>query len=110
MPVLWFVASRIITVEQVPRTVGVRDGLPMLEDGRVLDVTNVIWCTGFRQDFGWIDVPVFDGDGEPQHEGGIASEPGLYFLGLDFLYAFTSENVGGVGRDARRIARRIGKS
>jgi putative flavoprotein involved in K+ transport len=110
MPVLWFVASRIITVEQVPRTVGVQDGLPVLEDGRVLDVTNVIWCTGFRQDFGWIDVPVFDGDGEPQHEGGSTSEPGLYFLGLDFLYAFTSENVGGVGRDARRIARRIGKS
>ena len=79
----------------------------MLEDGRVIEAANVIWCTGFRPDFGWIDVPVFGEDGEPMHERGVASEPGLYFVGLDFLYSFTSENVGGVGRDARHIARRI---
>jgi putative flavoprotein involved in K+ transport len=79
----------------------------VLEDGRAMDVANVIWCTGFRQDFSWIDVPVVDRNSAPIHERGVASEPGLYFVGLDFLYAFTSENVGGVGRDARRIARRI---
>jgi len=94
-------------VERVPKTVEVRDGLPVLEDGSVVDVANVIWCTGFRQDFGWIDVPVFGEAGEPVHERGITSAPGLYFVGLDFLYAFTSENVGGVGRDARHIARHI---
>ena len=94
-------------VDRVPKTVGVSDGLPTLEDGRLLDVANVIWCTGFRQDFSWIDVPVFDDERTPVHERGVASEPGLYFLGLDFLYAFTSENVGGVGRDARHIAGRI---
>jgi putative flavoprotein involved in K+ transport len=94
-------------VERVPRTAGVQDGLPVLEDGRVLDVTNVIWCTGFRPDFGWIDVPVFGADGEPAQERGVGSEPGLYFVGLDFLFSFTSENVGGVGRDARHIARHI---
>jgi len=44
-------------VERVAKTVGARDGLPVLEDGRVIDVANVIWCTGFRQDFSWIDVP-----------------------------------------------------
>jgi putative flavoprotein involved in K+ transport len=93
-------------VESVPRTVGVQDGLPALEDGRALDVANVIWCTGFRHDFSWIDVPVFDG-GSPVHDGGVTSEPGLYFVGLDFLYSFTSENVGGVRRDARRIAKHI---
>jgi len=93
-------------VDQVPKTVGVRAGLPVLEDGRVLDVANVIWCTGFRQDFSWIDVPVFD-DEAPRHQRGVTSEPGLYFVGLDFLYAFTSENVGGVGRDARHIAKQI---
>ncbi len=98
---------RAAGVEQVPKTAGVQDGLPVLEDGQVLDVANVIWCTGFRQDFSWIDLPVFDGDGEPVHERGIAAEPGLYFLGLDFQYAFTSENVGGVGRDARHIAEHI---
>jgi putative flavoprotein involved in K+ transport len=43
----------------VPRTVGVKAGAPALEDGRVLDVSNVVWCTGFRPDFGWIDLPVF---------------------------------------------------
>jgi putative flavoprotein involved in K+ transport len=94
-------------VEQVPRTVAVAEGLPVLEDGRVLDAANVIWCTGFRQDFSWIDVPVFGEDHQLRHERGVTSEPGLYFLGLDFLYAFTSENVGGVGRDARYIAKRI---
>ena len=94
-------------VESVPRTAGVQGGLPALEDGRVLDVANVIWCTGFRHDFDWIDIPVFDGDSAPVHERGVASEPGLYFVGLDFLYAFTSENVGGVYRDAKHIAKHI---
>ena len=94
-------------VERVGRTVGVQDGLPLLDDGRALDVANVIWCTGFRQDFSWIDVPVFGEAGEPVHQHGVASEPGLYFVGLDFLYSFTSENVGGVGRDAKHIARHI---
>ena len=94
-------------VQQVPRTVGVEDGRPALEDGRVLDVANVIWCTGFHHDFAWIDAPVFDGDGRPVHESGVATAPGLYFLGLDFQHSFVSENVGGVGRDARRIAEHI---
>jgi putative flavoprotein involved in K+ transport len=94
-------------VERVAKTVGVTGGLPALEDERVLDVANVIWCTGFRQDFSWIDVPVFGEERELRHERGVTSEPGLYFVGLDFLYAFTSENVGGVGRDARYIAKRI---
>jgi putative flavoprotein involved in K+ transport len=94
-------------VERVAKTIGARDGLPVLEDGRVMDVANVIWCTGFRQDFSWIDVPVFGEDSEPMHERGVTSEPGLYFVGLDFLYSFTSENVGGVGRDARHIAKHM---
>ena len=72
-----------------------------------MDVANVVWCTGFRQDFSWIEVPVFGDDTQLMHERGVTSEPGLYFVGLDFLYSFTSENVGGVGRDARHIARYI---
>jgi putative flavoprotein involved in K+ transport len=95
-------------VERVPKTVAVTGGLPVLEDGRAIDVANVIWCTGFRQDFSWIDLPVFDDDSAPIHERGVAAEVGLYFVGLDFLFAFTSENVGGVGRDARYIAKHIG--
>jgi putative flavoprotein involved in K+ transport len=94
-------------IERVPRTVGVRDGLPVLEDGRVLDVANVIWCTGFDPGFSWIDLPVLEG-AEPVHERGvIASEPGLYFVGLHFLYALSSTMIHGVGRDAEYVAQAI---
>ncbi len=95
-------------IERVPRTVGVRDGSPELEDGRVLDVANVIWCTGFRADYEWIDLPVFDDEGEPRYERGVVeSQPGLYFVGRFFLYGFTSALLGGVGRDAEHIANHI---
>jgi putative flavoprotein involved in K+ transport len=86
----------------------VRDGRPLLEDGRVMDVANVLWCTGFRPDFGWIDLPVFGPDGLPlHHRGVVGAAPGLYFLGLWFLYGFTSSLLGGVGRDAAHIAEQI---
>ena len=95
-------------IERVPRTVGVRDGLPVLQDGRVLDVANVVWCTGFHPGFSWIDLPVFGEDGEPRHERGVvAGAPGLYFVGLDFLYAFSSTMIHGVGRDADHIVEAI---
>jgi putative flavoprotein involved in K+ transport len=97
-------------VETVSRTTGVQDGLPVLEDGRVLDVDNVIWSTGFHQDFSWIDVPVFDDDLQPLQTRGATSSPGLYFVGLDFLYSFASENVGGVRRDAKHIVRHMASS
>ena len=95
-------------VERVPRVTGVRDGLPLLQDGAVLEVANVIWCTGFASDFSWIDLPVLDQDGQPSHQRGVVrSEPGLYFMGLFFQSAGTSSLIGGVGRDARHIARHI---
>jgi putative flavoprotein involved in K+ transport len=97
-------------VETVPRTSGVQDGLPVLEDGRVLEVANVIWCTGFHQDFSWIEVPVFDDDLQPLQTRGATSSPGLYFVGLDFLYSFASENVGGVRRDAKHIVKQMASS
>lgn len=92
------------------RTVGARDGLPVLADGRVLDVANVIWCTGFDTGFRWIDLPIFSDDGQPLHERGVgASAPGLYFVGLFFQSAATSALVGGVGRDAAYVARRLAR-
>ncbi len=94
-------------IERVPRTVGVRGGLPLLEDGRVLDVANVIWCTGYHPGFSWIDLPVL-GEHEPLHERGVvASAPGLYFVGLAFLYAASSSQIHGVERDAGRIVEAI---
>ena len=95
-------------VEKVPRTVGIEDGRPALEDGRVLDVSNVIWCTGFREEFPWIELPIFDENERPLHERGVVvGEPGLYFVGLRFQYAATSDVLPGVGRDAEYIAKHI---
>jgi putative flavoprotein involved in K+ transport len=94
-------------VERVGKVVGVRDGFPVLEDGRVLRVANVIWCTGFRQDFSWIDLPVFDEAGEVVHERGVTAEPGLFFLGLPFQYAAASDVLPGVGRDAAYLAKQL---
>ncbi|RCW40733.1 putative flavoprotein involved in K+ transport [Halopolyspora algeriensis] len=90
------------------RTIGTRDGRPVLADGRVLDVTNIVWCTGFRQDFSWIDLPVVDESGWPHERRGVAETyPGLYFVGLAFQYAFVSMLIGGVGRDAGYVAKHI---
>jgi putative flavoprotein involved in K+ transport len=95
-------------IERVPRTAGVRGGLPVLDDGRDLEVANVVWCTGFVPDFAWVDLPVFAEDGGPVHDRGVVeSEPGLYFVGLVFLYALASSLVGGVGSDAEHIAEQI---
>lgn len=96
---------RAAGVEPVPRLAAVQDGLPQLEDGRVLDVNNVVWCTGFDPGFSWIDLPIFDERGEPIHEAGVVPRaPGLYFVGLHFLYSMSSSMIHGVGRDASRIA------
>ena len=96
-------------VEFVPRTAEVRGGQPLLEDGRVMDVVAVIWATGYRPALDWIDLPVLDEacDLATDHYGSVASYPGLYRVGREFLYAFNSHTVGGVGRDAKRIARGI---
>jgi len=97
-----------VGVERVPRIAGVRDGLPVLEDDRILPARNVIWCTGFHPGFSWIDLPVFGPDGEPlQRRGVVAGEPGLYFVGLHFLYAMSSTMIHGVARDAEHVARAV---
>ena len=90
------------------RAVGVRDGFPVLENGDVVEVANVIWATGFRRDFSWIDLPVFDDDGWPLEDHGVvASEPGLYFVGMPFQRAMASGLLGGVGRDAGEIVQHL---
>jgi putative flavoprotein involved in K+ transport len=97
-------------VERVPRVSGVRAGKPVLADGRVLDAASVIWATGFDPGFSWIDLPVLDTDGEPrQVRGVVESHPGLYFVGLHFLYAMSSSMIHGVGRDAEHVAEAINR-
>jgi putative flavoprotein involved in K+ transport len=93
-------------IERMPRTLGVQDGHPVLDGGQVMDVANVIWCTGFRPDHRWIEV--VGTDGFPVYERGIVvSHPGLYLIGEFFLYSPTSSLLGGVGRDADHIARHL---
>ena len=71
-------------------------------------MSNVIWCTGFKEEFPWIDLPIFGEDGRPLHERGVVvAEPGLYFVGLRFQYAATSDVLPGVRRDAEYIAKHI---
>lgn len=91
-------------VERVPRVVDVQRGLPVLGDGRALDVQNIIWCTGYESGFSWLDLPVFETNGDPVHERGIVARvPGLFFVGLHYLYSMTSATIVGVSRDAKRI-------
>jgi putative flavoprotein involved in K+ transport len=97
-------------VRRTGRVTGVQDGKPVLESGEVLDVANVIWCTGFHSGFSWIDLPVV-GELEPHHARGVAKEvPGLYFVGLEFQYSMSSEMVHGVGRDAKYIAQQVARN
>jgi len=98
------------TVEQVPRVIGVREGTPVLEDGRILeDLGAVIWCTGYRPDFGWIDIKSIIGtNGWPSTKRGVSTAAkGLYFMGVPFQFGLSSGLVGGVGRDAGYIVHRI---
>jgi hypothetical protein len=64
----------------------------------------VIWATGYRFDFDWIDLPVLNAEGAPIHRGGLTSIPGLYFLGLPWLSKMNSSFLSGVGEDAARLA------
>ena len=95
-------------VTRAPRMAGVRDGRPLLEDGQVLDVANVVWCTGYQAGLSWIDLPVFEDD-EPRQRRGVTPVPGLYFVGLGFIYAVSSAMVHGVGRDADYVVRHIAR-
>lgn len=95
-------------VARVPRITGVVDGLPQTEDGAALTVDNVIWCTGFKPDFAWINIPGLDTSGRLESDRGcVTGQPGLYVLGQEFQYMFNSHTVGGVGKDAAYVVRQI---
>lgn len=91
-------------VERVGRVVGVTDGYPTLDDGTVLDVANVVWCTGFGPGFSWIELEVFDDRGDVVHDRGVVEDtPGLYFVGLKFQYSVLSDTLLAVGRDSGHV-------
>lgn len=95
-------------VEFTPRISGTRDGILQLEDGRTVKGDGVIWATGFRPDYDWVKLPIFDARGRPRHERGVVpGAPGLYFVGLHFQTGLTSSLLGGVGTDAKYISGKI---
>jgi putative flavoprotein involved in K+ transport len=92
------------------KTVGAAEGKPRLADGTVLDVASVIWATGYRPDYGFVNAPIIGPDGWPEERRGVSpTVPGLYFLGVPFQYAFSSMLVAGAGRDAKFVVDRIGE-
>ena len=76
-------------------------------DLRATGITSVVWCVGYRSDFSWVDVPVFDGHGYPGHDRGVTTVPGLYFLGLPWLYTWGSGRFSGIARDAAFVVDHI---
>src|SRR5215211_1473147 len=80
------------------------------EDGSELEVDAVIWATGYRPDYSWIDLPVFDADGRLRHRRGVTDAPGLYYLGLTWQHTRGSALIGWVKDDAEFIAAEIAKN
>ena len=70
-------------------------------------ISTIIWASGYKLDFGWVQIPVFDQAGYPVHRRGITASPGLYFLGLHWLYKMKSALLFGIGEDAAFIASAI---
>ncbi|MEU2350158.1 MSMEG_0569 family flavin-dependent oxidoreductase [Modestobacter sp. NPDC049651] len=71
-------------------------------------VAAVVWAIGFRADWSWVKVPVFDGAGYPTHTRGVTAAPGLFVLGLPWLHTWGSGRFAGIARDAEFVADRIG--
>lgn len=94
-------------IKRMQRVTGVKNGKPVLDRNETPEIKNIVWCTGYYPRFSWIDLPVFKDQAPIQNRGVVANEPGLYFLGLHFLYALSSAMIHGVGRDARYISKRI---
>lgn len=70
-------------------------------------ITSVVWCTGFRPDWSWVDLPLFDGNGYPTHTRGVTALPGVYTVGLPWLHTWGSGRFVGVGRDAAYLSQQI---
>jgi len=97
-------------VEHLPRLKGTQNGLPQLEDDRLVSVDSIIWATGYKPDFSWIKFSTTDNKGWPVTKRGVSENSiGLYFIGMIFQFGLTSGLVGGVGRDAAYIVKHLYK-
>jgi putative flavoprotein involved in K+ transport len=96
-------------VELRPRLVDAESARVRFEDGSDAEVDAVIWATGYRPDYSWIDLPVLDESGRPRHRRGVTQVPGLYFLGLTWQHTRGSALIGFVEDDAEFIAERVAR-
>jgi putative flavoprotein involved in K+ transport len=94
-------------VQLKPRLVDADGRTVRFEDGSKLEVSAVIWATGYRPDYSWIKLPIFDLDGRLRHRRGVTDVPGLYLLGLTWQHTRGSALIGWVKDDAEFIAERI---
>jgi putative flavoprotein involved in K+ transport len=95
-----------------PRELGVAHRIrvgtaPTSLDLDAAGIRSVVWATGFRRDYGWLQVPVLGADGEILHQGGVTPAPGLFALGLRFMRRRRSSFIDGVGQDAQELTEAI---
>lgn len=95
--------SRAGRLHLAPRIVEADERALVAQDGQRLEAEAVVWATGFRPNYRWLDVGVLDERGHPIHEGGLTGVPGVYFLGLPWQRTRGSALLGGVGEDAQRM-------
>jgi len=99
--------SRRHRIELVGRAVDAGGQAVRVEEGREIEVGAVVWATGYRSDYTWIGVPVFDERGAPRHRRGVTDSPGLYFLGMPNQYSRGSSLIYWVKDDAANIVEQI---
>ena len=94
-------------VKRIPKIVDEDNGFTVTETGQILEVKNIVWCTGFQPSSSWIDIPTLKNKEIIYKRGVVEEVPGLYFTGLHFLYSFSSTMVHGAARDAEYIVKNI---
>ncbi len=97
-------------VELKPRAIDAAGRTARFEDGSELEVDAVIWATGYRPDFSWIDLPIIDSNGRLRHRRGVTDVPGLFFLGLTWQWTRGSALIGWVKDDAAFLGERLAVS
>jgi putative flavoprotein involved in K+ transport len=94
-------------VELKPRAIAAKGRTVRFDDGSEVEIDAVVWATGYRPDYSWIDLPIFNEDGSLRHRRGVTDVPGLYFLGLTWQHTRGSALIGWVKDDAAFIAEQI---
>jgi putative flavoprotein involved in K+ transport len=101
---------RRYAIDIEPRVVAAKGRTIEFADGSALDVDAIVWATGYRSDYSWIEAPVLGPDGRVEHRRGVTGVRGLYFLGLSWQHTRGSALIGWVRDDAQFIARELAEA